>query len=45
MDSTELFAEIKNNRFRFAETVKNQKELLKKINEVKIGKILLNKKK
>ena len=38
MDPKELFSEIKNNRFRFDEAVKNQKELLKKINEVKIGK-------
>ena len=38
MDPKELFSEIKNNQFRFDEAVKNQKELLKKINEVKIGK-------
>ena len=38
MDPKELFIEIKNNQFRFDEAVKNQKELLKKINEVKIGK-------
>ena len=37
-DSKELFDEIKNNRLRFDDAVKKQKELLKKINEVKIGK-------
>ena len=31
-DFKELFNEIKNNRLRFDETVKKQKELLKKIN-------------
>ena len=36
-DSKELFNEIKNNRFRFNDAQKKQKELLKKINEVKIG--------
>ena len=37
-DSKELFNEIKNNRLRFDGTPKKQKELLKKINDVKIGK-------
>ena len=36
-DSKELFNEIKNNRLRFNDALKKQKELLKKINEVKIG--------
>ena len=38
MDFKELFSEIKNNRLKFDDAVKRQKELLKKINEVKIGK-------
>ena len=37
-DSKELFDEIKNNRLRFDDAAKKQKELLKKINDVKIGK-------
>ena len=37
-DSKELFDEIKNNRLRFDDAAKTQKELLKKINDVKIGK-------
>ena len=36
-DSKALFSEIKNNRLRLDEAVKNQKELLKKINEVKMS--------
>ena len=36
-DSKEIFNEIKNNQLRFNDTLKKQKELLKKINEVKIG--------
>ena len=36
-DSKELSSEIKNNRLRLDEAVKNQKELLKKINEVKMS--------
>ena len=36
-DSKELFSEIKNNRLKFDEAHKNNKELLKKINEVKMG--------
>ena len=35
-DSKELFNEIKNNRLRFNNALKKQKELLKKVNEVKI---------
>ena len=38
IDFKELFSEIKNNRLKFDDAVKRQKELLKKINEVKIGK-------
>ena len=38
MDFKELFSEIKNNRLKFDDAVKRQKELLKKVNEVKIGK-------
>ena len=44
MDSKELFSELKNNRLKFDDALKIQKELLKKINEVKIGKKPLNKK-
>ena len=36
-DSKELFNEIKNNRLRFSNALEKQKELLKKINEVKMG--------
>ena len=36
-DSKELFSEIKNNRLKFNEAQKYQKEMLKKINEVKMG--------
>ena len=38
MDSKERFSEIKNNPLKFDDTLKRQEELLKKINEVKIGK-------
>ena len=37
-DSKELFNETKNNELRFSDALKKQKELLKKINELKIGK-------
>ena len=37
MNIKEPFNEIKNNRLRFNNALKKQKELLKKINEVKIG--------
>ena len=37
MDSKEPFDEIKNNRLRFDDALKIQKELLKKMNEVKMG--------
>ena len=37
MDSKEPFDEIKNNRLRFDGALKIQKELLKKMNEVKMG--------
>ena len=33
----ELFSELKNNRLKFDKVLKNQNELLKKINEVKMG--------
>ena len=36
-DSKKLFNEIKNNWLRFDKALKKQKELLKKINEVKMG--------
>ena len=36
-DSKEPFNEIKRNRLRFDEALKKQKELLKKINEIKMG--------
>ena len=38
MNSKELFNEIKDNWLRFDDALKKQKELLKKINEVKMGK-------
>ena len=38
MDSKELFNELKDNRIRFNDAQEKQKELLKKINEVKMGK-------
>ena len=37
-DSEELFNAIKNNQLKFYDTLKRQKELLNKINEVKTGK-------
>ena len=37
MDSKELFNELKDNCIRFGDARKKQEELLKKINEVKIG--------
>ena len=37
MDSKELFNKIKNNRLKFDDALKKQKELRNKINEVKIG--------
>ena len=36
-DSKELFNKIKNNQLKFDDALKKQKELLNKINEVKIG--------
>ena len=36
-DSKELFNELKDNRIRFSDPLKKQEELLKKINEVKMG--------
>ena len=38
MNSKELFNEIKDNWLRFDDALKKQKELSKKINEVKMGK-------
>ena len=38
MNSKELFNEIKDNWLRFDDALKKQKELPKKINEVKMGK-------
>ena len=38
MDSKELFNKIKNNQLKFDDAVNKQKDLLDKINEVKIGK-------
>ena len=45
MDSKELCNKIKNNRIRFSEVKNQPKDFLKKLNEVKIGKKLTNKKK
>ena len=38
MDSRELFDKIKNNQIRFDDGLKRQKELLKKLSEIKMGK-------
>ena len=45
MDSKELFNKIKNNRIKFSEVKNKQNEFLNKINNVKIGKELMNKRK
>ena len=45
MDSKELFNKIKNNQIRFSEVMNKQKDFLKKLNEVKMGKKMRNKKK
>ena len=45
MDSKELFNKIKNNRLKFDDALKKQKELRNKINEVKQVEKLMNKKK
>ena len=45
MDSKERFNKIKNNQIKFNDTQKKQKLFLKKLNDVKIGKTRLNKKK
>ena len=37
MHSKELFNELKDNRIRFSDALKKEEELLKKINEVKMG--------
>ena len=44
-DSKELFNAIKNSRIKFSEVKNKQNEFLNKINNVKIGKELMNKKK
>ena len=44
-DSKELFNAIKNSRIKFSEVKNKQNEFLNKINNVKIGKKLMNKKK
>ena len=38
MDSKQLFNKITNNRIKFSEVKKKQKDFIKKLNEVKIGK-------
>ena len=38
MDSKQLFNKITNNRINFSEVKKKQKDFIKKLNEVKIGK-------
>ena len=45
MDSKELFNKIKNNQIKFSEVKNKQNEFLNKLNEVKIGKNMQNKKK
>ena len=44
-DSTELFNAIKNKQIKFSEVKNKQDSFLKKLNEVKFGKKLQNKKK
>ena len=44
MDSKGLFNKIKHNQIRFSEAKKKQQDFLKKLNDVKIGKKLKNKK-
>ena len=43
MDSKELFNKIKNNQISFSEVKNEQKDFLKKVNKVKIGKKLMKK--
>ena len=38
MDSKELFNKTKNNQIRFSEVMNKQKDFLKKLNEVQMGK-------
>ena len=38
IDSRELFDKIKNNQIRFDDALKRQKEFLKKLSEIKMGK-------
>ena len=44
-DSKELFNEIKNTQFRFNDALKKPKEMLKKVNEVKMGRKTLEQEK
>ena len=44
IDSKGLFNKIKHNQIRFSEAKKKQQDFLKKLNDVKIGKKLKNKK-
>ena len=44
-DSRELFNTIKNNQIKFSDVKKKQNEFLNKLNNIKIGKKLSNKKK
>ena len=45
MNSKELFNAIKNNQIKFSEIKNKQDNFLKKLNELKIGKKLMNKRK
>ena len=45
MDSKELFNKIKNNQIKISEVKNEQNNFLKKLNEVKMGKKMTNKKK
>ena len=45
MDSKELFNKLRNNQIRFRDGINKQKDFLKKLNEVKMGKKMRNKKK
>ena len=45
MDSKELFNKLRNNQIRFRDGLNKQKDFLKKLNEVKMGKKMRNKKK
>ena len=45
MDSKKIFNAIKNNQIKFSEVKNKQNEFLNKLNNIKIGKKLSNKKK